>query len=305
VEQLVEPLLPVDSRDKLRGRIPLVANWASVNFALNQKLLSAEPSTPPFDGMDKILLLTWVRKKLMEVNKQPFVLHYWDLRPPNILLDHDQNIIAYVASDLSTHFRVIDWDCVMAVPLKLSAVSLEHMFIPETNGELGSDLVLNPTQSADFLTHLLLIQPPAPFSFNLSKLYLHSQENKFIQRIVLGMDLAILQKNYGKFFADAVERTPKALSDAASAWQWFESAWFGQFNRPVPDWPIYVEIREGLGIYGNTRFHRIGRKLKMIGQRQMLILLNQVCRIFPQWRWATRKWGYLKAALTEEYDWDV
>jgi hypothetical protein len=46
----------------------------------------------PFDGLDEMLLLSWVLKKFEGTEEQPFVLHYWDLRPPNIILDGNNNL---------------------------------------------------------------------------------------------------------------------------------------------------------------------------------------------------------------------
>ena len=47
----------------------------------------------PFDGLDEMLLLSWVLKKLEGTEEQPFVLHYWDLRPPNIILDGNDDSV--------------------------------------------------------------------------------------------------------------------------------------------------------------------------------------------------------------------
>lgn len=49
-------------------------------------------SMKPFDGLDKMILLSWICQKFTD--DQPFVLHYWDLRMPNILIDDDDNLIA-------------------------------------------------------------------------------------------------------------------------------------------------------------------------------------------------------------------
>ena len=51
------------------------------------------PSVKPFDGLDKMLILLWVRRKLSGSDDERFVLHYWDLRMPNIIIDDDNNLI--------------------------------------------------------------------------------------------------------------------------------------------------------------------------------------------------------------------
>ena len=67
--------------------------WVKQRFKAAQ-LDSSQPSEKPFDGLDKMLLLSWVQKQFSGSDDQPFVLHYWDLRMPNILMDGDNNMIA-------------------------------------------------------------------------------------------------------------------------------------------------------------------------------------------------------------------
>ena len=43
-------------------------------------------------GFEKVLLLAWITKELQFVDPNPFVLKYWDLRYPNILVDHEHNL---------------------------------------------------------------------------------------------------------------------------------------------------------------------------------------------------------------------
>jgi hypothetical protein len=70
--------------------------WAKEQFVVVSGLDSLEPAEKPFDGLDNILLLSWIRRKLASSDHQSFVWHYWDLRPPNIILDKDDNLIGYV-----------------------------------------------------------------------------------------------------------------------------------------------------------------------------------------------------------------
>ena len=67
--------------------------WVKEHFKAAQ-LDSSQPSEKLFNGLDKMLLLSWVHKQFIASDNQPFVLHYWDLRMPNILIDQDNNIIA-------------------------------------------------------------------------------------------------------------------------------------------------------------------------------------------------------------------
>jgi hypothetical protein len=61
--------------------------WATQQFVTWHLLsVGSSPSEKSFDGLDKMLLLSWVKRKLSASDDQPFVLHYWDLRPPTSLL---------------------------------------------------------------------------------------------------------------------------------------------------------------------------------------------------------------------------
>lgn len=45
-------------------------------------------------------------------------------------------------------------------------------------------------------------------------------------------------------------------------WTEFTNTFFKRQNRPVTDWPFYVQVQEELGIYGSTELHRVARSLK-------------------------------------------
>lgn len=59
--------------------------WVNEWFMLQQLILS--PSCEkPFDGLDKMLLYSWVREQFSGSEDQSFVLNYWDLRLQNKFL---------------------------------------------------------------------------------------------------------------------------------------------------------------------------------------------------------------------------
>ena len=66
--------------------------WVRDFVHYKQQFFSPDPSEKPFDGLDKILLSSWVQRH-SGPGDQPFVLHYWDLRMPNIMLDDENNIV--------------------------------------------------------------------------------------------------------------------------------------------------------------------------------------------------------------------
>jgi hypothetical protein len=69
-------------------------SWVKRQFATWHLLIQGVgPSDKPFDGLDKLILLSWILGKF-SVSSEPFVLHYWDLRMPNIMIN-ENNDIAY------------------------------------------------------------------------------------------------------------------------------------------------------------------------------------------------------------------
>jgi Phosphotransferase enzyme family len=85
-------------------------------------------SEKSFDGLDKMLLLTWLRNGSED---QPFVLNYFDLRLPNIIIDDDDNFAG-----------IIDWDDVAAVPLQLTAISIAESFFPKGSEVHGLNWII-------------------------------------------------------------------------------------------------------------------------------------------------------------------
>jgi aminoglycoside phosphotransferase (APT) family kinase protein len=77
-------------------------SWAKEQFVQVSGLDRPEPAPKPYDGLDQLLLFSWIRRKLSDTDAQPFVWQYWDLRPPNIMLDEENNLIACVALKFSS-----------------------------------------------------------------------------------------------------------------------------------------------------------------------------------------------------------
>jgi hypothetical protein len=76
-------------------RLPNTRAWVRARFVFSHHLLTSDTAPEGYDGVDFMVLLAWVLRQLPEEHTEPFVLHYWDLRPPNILVDKDHNLAAY------------------------------------------------------------------------------------------------------------------------------------------------------------------------------------------------------------------
>lgn len=83
----------------------------------------------------------------------------------------------------------------------------------------------------------------------------------FLREILFhGANLDFLNRRYPELLLEALERSSENLALAASLWTEFSHTFFTSRDRGVPDLPLYVEIQEGLGIYGRgwiERFLRI------------------------------------------------
>jgi hypothetical protein len=187
---------------------------------------------------------------------------------------------------------------VIPVPFRLSALSLGQRLF----GVRIPDWFLNPDQEALFHTHLAQIEQKRPWSTPVSQLYMDSKENAFLYDIIQRSNpknFARLYEYYEEF--EALTRNPDTLAHAAAEWDVFTSVFFQKRGRPIPDWPSYVEIQQGLGRYGSTEYHRYGRRLKMKVQEELKVIFEHISQQFPEWKWAARKHCYLTAALWHHY----
>jgi hypothetical protein len=100
---------------------------------------------------------------------------------------------------------------------------------------------------------------------------------------------------------EALNRSPTRLSYAAEEWKRFSDDFYTKRGRPVPDWPMYVEIQEDLGIYKTAHLPHFERLLKRTVHRQLGAFLEVICMRYPQWKWAARKNCYHTAALWNKY----
>jgi hypothetical protein len=114
-------------------------------------------------------------------------------------------------------------------------------------------------------------------------MFLQSEENRFLFKILrprkIGYHLRDLRSEFPKIFDEAVHRSQETLEMAESEWELFADEFYRNRGLLVPDWPNYVEIQEGLGIYGRSPFERKLRKLKRRIQRQLNLLLYRICRL--------------------------
>jgi hypothetical protein len=147
---------------------------------------------------------------------------------------------------------------VSGVPINLSGVSLgDSMSRSKPNYSLNKD------NDQYFQTELTRIEQERSSSSEFSHMLLHSREHMFLREILFhGAKLDFLSLKYPELLSEALERSSENLALAASLWTEFSHTFFTSRDCGVPDLPLYVEIQEGLGIYGRGWIERFMRRIK-------------------------------------------
>jgi hypothetical protein len=191
---------------------------------------------------------------------------------------------------------IIDWDGVHPLPLTLSAMSLPtRMF---ANVRFPFDVNFD---HADFFTEeFARLERERSSSDVLSKLHLNSDENIFLTHLIQKEVFSVIREKHGSAVVEALKQSPDTLAGAAAAWTSFGDTFFRNRGRPIPDWPIYVEIQEALGIYG--KFGQYRRMVKKNIQEHLKVVFDKLCLQFPEWKMAARIQCYFTAALSNKYE---
>ena len=117
----------------------------------------------------------------------------------------------------------------------------------------------------------------------ISDTYKFSQENRFLWLIVghFAMNLKHLHREYPELVDEALERSPENLASAAREWKSFAYHWNNRGD-PIPDHPSFVEIQEGLGLYGRTRLERSLRRIKRTAQKRLNVFIWRLYEWIPR-----------------------
>jgi hypothetical protein len=73
-----------------------VVDWAKQQFwawHLYEPIAKYTKQPKYYDGLDHMLLLGWICKALSGMEDMPFVLHFWDLSPRNLILDEEDDLL--------------------------------------------------------------------------------------------------------------------------------------------------------------------------------------------------------------------
>lgn len=154
----------------------------------------------------------------------------------------------------------------------MSAISIADSFWTD------SKIKLNSNQTQLFQSELSRIEQEKLSSSTWSRMFLHSRENRFLFDILrprVGETFTDWRRRYPDLLEEALYRSSESLALAASEWKSFTDQFFR--DRPVLDNPQFVEIQEGLGLYGRCAFERTLRRLKRTAQKKLNVLWDEIC----------------------------
>jgi hypothetical protein len=194
----------------------------------------------------------------------------------------------------------VDWDAVIPVPIKFSALALGTKLFDYCRAHHEKE-ILNSAQEDEFHQELTRLEREHSNSSVLSQFYTESKENFFLELLLSGRNLADLHKYRPKELAAALKRTPQKILDTKREWQDFTRIFFTSQGRPVPSWPAYVEIQQGLGILGRSKYSMMKIGLTDKVQSVLLVVLRRILNMFPRSTWAKGKYCYLQSAGWHKY----
>lgn len=164
--------------------------------------------------------------------------------------------------------------------------------------------MLDASQQAAYWQELAQLEAESPNVIHKTAANLGSSaENWFLFNILhIGLNLTTLQEIMPNQLAEALTKSPATMKRIRSEWELFVVNFFTDRGRPLPDWPIYVDIQEELGIFGTSPVARKLRKIKRSGQRKMGRMFQRISTMFPKWGWAAQKSCYYHALFWDKYE---
>jgi hypothetical protein len=83
----VRKLLHLENKAVIR-----TSSWIKANLIEYGGFLFSNHSTS-LGGLDRLLVLAWIMAEIP--TNDPFVFNYWDLKPENIMVDNQHNVVGY------------------------------------------------------------------------------------------------------------------------------------------------------------------------------------------------------------------
>jgi hypothetical protein len=192
------------------------------------------------------------------------------------------------------------------VPLRLSVQHFgQTVQLTDPKTGLLTSIRIEPEQEDFFHQELRRIEMErSPNSSAITSQWLNAERNVFTLMVIISwsgyLNDQFLETKHKKFFDEALERSPENMKLARAEWEWFVETFYTQMGRPLPDWPIYIEIQEGLRIDRNS-YQRLARVLKAQVYWLLKKAFGGMAKRYPSWRWAREQHCYYSAGLLEKY----
>lgn len=165
---------------------------------------------------------------------------------------------------------------------------------------MGHRFILDPSQDDLYIRSLTRLERGCNSTDKLHPQ--NSHKLRFLDLLLrIENSLSYFKGIFHKVWKEALDRTPETLQDASDEWNEFTDIFFRKQNRPVPEWPFYIQVQEELGIYRNTTTDRLGRTLRRKALRRLSLVFKRLSETFPNWTWASRNHCYTTAAVWNHY----
>ena len=90
-----------DPSDNNQDKLPTFGTWAKAKLIATRRMLTSNlfPEGSALTGIELFLLLAWVSKQISSLSGSTgYALHHWDLRPVNVVVNAEGNVVAYLYS---------------------------------------------------------------------------------------------------------------------------------------------------------------------------------------------------------------
>lgn len=201
--------------------------------------------------------------------------------------------------------RIIDWDLASLVPLRLTAQPLEDILFPAQIIRAATRRkVLNETQEDEFVAEVQALEKTISPGGHVAQLFADADINAFLYNALVTGNVSTLRELNVWLWREATEKTPQAMESARWLWKAVVKN-FEENNRPVPDWPLFIEMQEGLELRETNLWSRIKRGVERIRLKGLLALMDNLPPWVPKNDWVEKRHCYLRAMFAEKWEFDL
>ena len=138
----------------------------------------------------------------------------------------------------------------LPAPLKVASISIgDKLFQTNPRATLASD------QDTHFRKELRRIEQERSNSSRLSRLFMDSEENRFLSDILTrARSFRNIQEDHPRILREAIGRTPQAIAMAAAEWNAFAEEFYRRTRFACTGLaPVYRDSRKSWSLWTHTR----------------------------------------------------